>query len=116
MFARLTLAGCIEGEPELHYLPNGAPVVNFVVLMLADSGRVRVHCGLIGKKAEGLAETLAPAQVVIVEGALLADENGDPRTWTDKDSKLHTYFNVRAASVDVVSGDVAVPGQAVLTE
>jgi single-strand DNA-binding protein len=112
MYQRLVLVGNLGRDPEMRYTPNGAAVTSFSV---ATSRRYTTADGqqkeetawfrvsVWGKQAETCNQYLSKGSKVLVEGALVPDENGGPRVWTDKEGKPRASFEVRAVGVKFLS-------------
>lgn len=108
MYQRLVLVGNLGRDPEMRYTPNGTPVTSFSV---ATSRRYTTADGQTkdetlwfrvsawGKLAETCNQYLTKGRSVLVEGALVGDENGGPRVWTGQDGKPRASFEVRAVTV-----------------
>lgn len=102
---KLSLIGRIGKDAELRYSQDGKPVCSFSVAV--DDGysdkksTIWVRCSLWGERAEKLAPHLTKGKPVYVEGNLSHDDNGGPRTWTDKaTNETRTSFECRVTSVE----------------
>jgi len=99
------LQGNLTADPELRYLPNGSPVVNFTV---ADTDRYRdgkgqwvdgstvfmpVRC--FGPSAEHIAEACSRGTSVVVTGRL------STRSWEDDKGGKHSRIECNADNVAV---------------
>jgi len=112
MYQRLILVGNLGRDPEMRYTPNGAAVTS---LSVATSRKYTTADGqqkeetawfrvsVWGKQAESCNQYLTKGSKVLVEGALVPDENGGPRIWTDKEGKPRASFEVRAVGVRFLS-------------
>jgi single-strand DNA-binding protein len=108
MYQRLVLVGRLGRDPEMRYTPQGTPVTSFPV---ATSRKYNTADGQLkeetvwfrisvwGKQGETVNQYLTKGSKVLVEGSLVPDENGGPRTWTDKEGKVRASFEVRAQTV-----------------
>lgn len=134
MYQRIVLVGNLGRDPEMRYTPNGTPVTSFSVATsrryTASDGQMKdetlwFRISVWGKQAETCNQYLSKGRQVLVEGALVGDENGGPRVWVGQDGKARASFEVRAQTVRFLgrregaevgsaapgSGDVpAVPG------
>lgn len=92
----ITIVGNLVADPDLRFVPSGAPVVNFTVASTPrtfdrQSGEWRdgealfLRCTLWRQPAENVAESLTRGARVIVVGRL------KQRTWEDKDSGQKRY-------------------------
>lgn len=108
MLQRIVIIGNLGRDPEMRYTESGQPVTNMSVatnrkytnsageeINLVTWFRVTAW----GKQAEACNEYLAKGKQVYVEGRLIADENGNPRTWSGEDGKQYTSFEINAYAV-----------------
>jgi single-strand DNA-binding protein len=108
MYQRIVLVGNLGRDPEMRYTPQGTPVTSF---SMATSRKYTTADGqakeetawfriqVWGKQGEIVNQYLSKGRRVLVEGTLVADENGGPRIWTDKEGKARASFEVRAQTV-----------------
>jgi len=108
MYQRLVLVGNLGRGPDIRYTPQGTAVSTF---HLATSRKYETSDGtqkeetiwfrvsVWGKQAETVNQYLSRGRQVLVEGALVGDENGNPKIWTGQDGKPRASFEVRAATV-----------------
>ncbi len=108
MYQRLVLVGNLGRDPEMRYTPQGTAVTTFPVASTrryntADGQQkeetVWFRISVWGKQAETVNQYLSKGRQVLVEGALVPDENGGPRIWTGQDGKPRASFEVRAQTV-----------------
>ncbi len=108
MYQRLVLVGNLGRDPEMRYTPQGTAVTTFPVATsrrynTADGQQkeetVWFRVSVWGKQAETVNQYLAKGRQVLVEGALVPDDNGGPRIWTGQDGKPRASFEVRAQTV-----------------
>lgn len=103
------ITGNLTKDPDVRYMPNGNPVLNF---QIASNEYYKKEDGsggnnvtfmpvvLFGKQAETLKEDLHKGVRVLIEGKLSQE------TWTDKDSGAkRSRHKIRAMRVQVLSGD-----------
>ena len=106
MFHKLTIVGNLGKEPELKYTTDGKAVTTFSV---AASNRkdetVWYRITTWDKQAETCNQYLHKGSKVLVEGALKADAQGNPRTYERKDGGgWAASFEVVASAVKFLSG------------
>jgi single-strand DNA-binding protein len=108
MFHKVILVGNLGRDPEMRYTPSGQAVTNLNVAtnrMYTDSNGEQVketvwfRVSVWGKQAEASHQYLRKGRQVLVEGRLVADENGNPRTWTAQDGSTRASFEVSAQTV-----------------
>lgn len=127
MYQKLVLVGNLGRDPEMRYTPQGTPVTSFPVattrkFTTADGTQKEetlwFRISVWGKQAETVQQYLAKGRQVLVEGALVGDENGGPRVWTGNDGKPRASFEVRAQTVRFLGkrDAGAAPGAATSTE
>lgn len=99
---RVILVGRLGNDPELKYLPSGAPVANFniatneVWLDKNNEKQQRTEWHRIvawGKRAEFCGEYLSKGRLVYVEGRLRS------RTWEDRNGNQRTTTEVNAINI-----------------
>lgn len=113
MYHKITIVGNLGRDPELRYTPQGSPVANFSVACnrkRKDGGNAviwfRVACW--GSLAESCNEYLAKGRQVFVEGHLLPDTDGNPKTFTRNDGTVGASYDLTANLVrflDIRSGN-----------
>ena len=105
MFHKLIIAGHCGNEPTMKYTTDGKAVTTFSV---AASNRkdetVWFRVSTWDKQAETCNQYLHKGSKVLVEGALKADAQGNPRTYERKDGTWGASFEVVASSVRFLSG------------
>ncbi len=112
MYQKLILVGNLGRDPELRYSPNGIPIANLSVATnhkrTDPEGETHeetlwFRVAVYGKQAEACNEYLTKGQKVLVEGALVADDKGNPRVYARKDGTYGASFEVRATTVRFLS-------------
>ncbi len=112
MYQKLFLIGNLGRDPELKYSANGIPLANFPIATnhkwTDPEGKLQeetvwFRISVYGKQAEVCSEYLTKGQKVLVEGALVGDENGGPRVYERKDGTHGASFDVRATTVRFLS-------------
>jgi len=105
MFHKLTIVGNLGNEPTMKYTTDGKAVTTFSV---AASNRkdetTWFRVTTWDKQAETCNQYLHKGSKVLVEGALKADAQGNPRTYERKDGGWSASFEVVASSVKFLSG------------
>jgi len=101
------LIGNLGGDPELRYLPNGTGVCNFSLATnrayTKNGEKVKETCwfrvSVWGAQGEACNNYLKRGSKVYIEGRLNPDENGGPRTWTNKEGNAQASYEVTAERV-----------------
>ena len=106
MYQKLLIIGNLGRDPEMKYTTDGKAVTTFSV---AASNRkdetVWFRVTTWDKQAEICNQYLHKGSKVLVEGALKADAQGNPRTYERKDGGgWAASFEVVASSVRFLSG------------
>ena len=106
MYHRITIVGNLGNEPTMRFTTDGKPVTTFSV---AASNRkdetVWYRVSTWDKQAETCNQYLHKGSKVLVEGALKADAQGNPRTYERKDGGgWAASFEVVASAVKFLSG------------
>jgi len=106
MYHKLTIVGNLGSDPIMKYTTDGKAVTTFSV---AASNRkdetVWFRVSTWDKQAETCNQYLHKGSKVLVEGALKADAQGNPRTYERKDGGgWAASFEVVASSVRFLSG------------
>jgi single-strand DNA-binding protein len=108
MLNKQTIIGHLGRDPEMHYTPSGQAVCNFSVASTkswTDKNGERhkqttwTRVSTWGNMAENCSKYLVKGSLVYIEGSPVADENGNPRTWSKNDGSVGTSFEVRAQIV-----------------
>ena len=104
MFHKLIIVGNLGKDP-VKYTTDGKAVTTFSV---AASNRkdetVWFRVSTWDKQAETCNQYLHKGSKVLVEGALKADAQGNPRTYERKDGGWGASFEVTASAVKFLSG------------
>ena len=105
MYHKLTIVGNLGSDPIMKYTTDGKAVTTFSV---AASNRkdetTWFRVSTWDKQAETCNQYLHKGSKVLVEGALKADAQGNPRTYERKDGGWAASFDVVASSVKFLSG------------
>ncbi len=108
MFQKVILVGNLGRDPEMRYTPSGQAVTNLNIATnrrYSDSNgnpveeTVWFRVAVWGRQAETVHQYLRKGRQVLVEGRLVADENGNPRIWTRQDGSPAASFEVNAQTV-----------------
>lgn len=112
MLNKSILIGNLGRDPEMRYTPSGQAVCNFSVATTEtwtskDGERMKrtiwTRVSTWGKSAENCNKYLAKGSLVYIEGRPVADENGNPRTWSKNDGSVGTSFEVNADKIIFLS-------------
>ena len=102
MYHKTTIVGNVGTLRPLQTTPQGKDVLNFTVAVNFDDSVVWYRVSAWGALARSL-RVLTLRSKVLVEGRLLADDRGNPETYTHKSSgQVRAAFNLRADSVQIV--------------
>ncbi len=111
MFHTIILAGNVGKDPEMRYTPSGAAVTSFSVAssrVFKSQGQnvketiwFRVTCW--GRLADFSNNYVKKGQKVLVEGRLVADQAGNPRTFTRNDGTPGASFEITATNLQLLS-------------
>ena len=113
MYQKLIIAGYLGRDPEMRFTKDGTPVANFSVATSRKwTGKDSVkhdettwfRVSAWRKLGEVCAEYLQKGHPVLIEGRLNADENGNPRIWTDKNDNPRASFEITAETVQFLGG------------
>jgi single-strand DNA-binding protein len=97
----------------MRYTPSGQAVTNLSVATnrryTDSSGETReetvwLRVAVWGRQAEVCNQYLSKGRQVLIEGRLVADENGNPRTWTRQDGSTAASFELNAQTVRFLGG------------
>ena len=109
---KLIVTGNLGRDPEMRHALDGTPVTSF---SLASTRRFKTGEGqsqeqttwlsvsVWGKQAEPCHQYLKKGHKVLVEGTLVADDNGYPKIWKGNDGAAHAAFDVRALNVEFLT-------------
>ena len=108
MYQKLIFIGNLGSNPEQRFTPSGDPVTTFSVATSRKYGETDettwFRVSVWGKQAEACSQYLHKGSKVLVEGALKADAQGNPRTYERKDGTWGASFEVVASAVKFLSG------------
>ncbi|HEY6019640.1 MAG TPA: single-stranded DNA-binding protein [Candidatus Paceibacterota bacterium] len=119
MYHTIIIVGNVGKDPEMRYTPSGQAVTSFSVATnrqytRGDGEQVKettwFRIQTWGKQAEICNQYLKKGSKVLVEGRLVSNTEGSPRTWTKQDGSTGATFEVNAATVRFLSShaDLAV--------
>jgi single-strand DNA-binding protein len=112
MYHNIIIAGNLGRDPEMRYTPSGQAVTSFSVAVNddytgRDGNRVKrtiwFRVSTWGKLAETCNNFLAKGRKVLVEGRMVADESGNPRTFQRQDGSTAASFEITAKTVRFLS-------------
>lgn len=111
MFHTIIIVGNVGRDPEMRYTPSGQAVTSFSVATsrnyksqgqpVKETIWFRVTCW--GRQAEVASNYVKKGQKVLVEGRLVADSSGNPRTYTRSDGTIGTSFEITASNLQLLS-------------
>ena len=111
MFHTIIIVGNVGRDPEMRYTPSGQAVTSFSVATsrnyksqgqpVKETIWFRVTCW--GRQAEIASNYVKKGQKVLVEGRLVADASGNPRTYTRSDGTTGTSFEITASNLQLLS-------------
>ena len=113
MYHKITIVGHLGRDVELRYVADGTAVANFSVATSrkynrSDGTQVEETIWFRVSAWRRLAETcnqyLKKGRLVLVEGRLQADDNGNPRTFTRNDGTTGASFELTAREVKFLGG------------
>lgn len=114
MYHTIIIVGNAGRDPEMRYTPSGEPVTNFSVAVSDGFGEKKktiwFRVSAWGKTAESVNSFLKKGHKVLVEGRLLADANGNPRTFQRSDNTTTASFEITANTVRFLSSRGEGPG------
>ena len=111
MFHTIILAGNVGKDPEMRYTPSGAAVTSFSVASsrnyksqgqtIKETIWFRITCW--GRQAEYASNYVRKGHKILVEGRLVADQAGNPRTFTRNDGTPGASFEITATNLQLLS-------------
>ena len=121
MYQKIVVVGYLGRDPEMRYTQDGTPVTNFSVAtsrkynkgdgtQVDETTWFRVSAWR--RLAEVCNEYLQRGRLVLVEGRLNPDENGNPRIWTGNDGEPRASFEITAQTVKFLGGGGGAPALA----
>lgn len=114
MYHTIIIVGNVGRDPEMRYTPSGEAVTNFSVAVSDGFGEKKktiwFRVSAWGKTAESVNSYLKKGNKVLVEGRLVADANGNPRTYQRNDNSTAASFEISANTVRFLSSRGEGPG------
>ena len=111
MFHTIIIVGNVGKDPEMRYTPSGQAVTSFSVAtsrnykskeqMIKETIWFRITCW--GRTAEYASNYVRKGHKILVEGRLVADSTGNPRTYTRSDGTIGTSFEINASNLQLLS-------------
>jgi single-strand DNA-binding protein len=111
-FQTMIFVGNLGRDPEMRYTPSGQAVTNLSVAVsesYTNNNGERVdrtiwfRVSTWGKQAENCNNYLKKGSKVLVEGRLVGDDKGNPRTFQRQDGSYGASFEVSAVTVRFLS-------------
>lgn len=107
MYQHTIIIGRVGKDPEMRYTPTGKPVTNFSVATSSKYGdkeqTIWFRVSTWNKQAEACNQYVRKGMLVMVEGRLNADENGNPKVFTKQDGSAGSNFELTAQNVKFLS-------------
>ncbi|MBR6091152.1 MAG: single-stranded DNA-binding protein [Anaerolineaceae bacterium] len=111
MFHTIIIVGNVGKDPEMRYTPSGQAVTSFSVATsrnyksqgqpVKETIWFRITCW--GRQAEYASNYVRKGSKILVEGRLVADSTGNPRTYTRSDGTIGTSFEITASNLQLLS-------------
>ena len=107
------IVGRLGNDPILRFTPSGQAICNISVATdhsYTDKSGTKVKqvtwfkVATFNKTAENVNQYLKKGSMVLVEGRMNSDENGNPKVWTRQDGSPATSYEVSAQVVKFLSG------------
>ncbi|MBN2554800.1 MAG: single-stranded DNA-binding protein [Anaerolineales bacterium] len=108
MYHTIIVVGNLGRDPEMRYTPSGQAVTNFSIASTRRysdrNGEQReetvwFRISVWGKQAEVCNQYLSRGRQVLIEGRLVPDDNGNPRTFQRQDGTTGASFEINAQMV-----------------
>ena len=113
MFHTIIIVGNVGRDPEMRYTPAGQAVTSFSVATsrtyksqgqpVKETIWFRVTCW--GRMAETVNNYVKKGEKVLIEGRLVADQSGNPRTYTRNDGTTGTSFEINATNLRLLTNN-----------
>lgn len=112
MFQQTIIVGSVGKDPEMRYTPSGQAVTNFSVAANSQytskggelvKKTIWFRVSTWGKQAEVMKKYVTKGMKVMVVGALIADNDGNPKTFTKGDGTAGANFEINAQTVRFLS-------------
>lgn len=107
MYQLTIIIGRVGKDPEMRYTPTGKPVTNFSVATSSKYGdnekTTWFRVSTWNKQAEACNQYVRKGMLVMVEGTLNADENGNPKVFQKQDGSAGSSFELTAQNVKFLS-------------
>ena len=113
MFHTIIIVGNVGRDPEMRYTPAGQAVTSFSVATsrtyksqgqpVKETIWFRVTCW--GRMAETASNYVKKGEKVLIEGRLVADQSGNPRTYMRNDGTTGASFEINATNLRLLSSN-----------
>ncbi len=106
-FAKVTVVGNLGADPELRYMPSGAPVTSFSVCANerrtgSDGQKTEKQlwfkANVFGNSAEAVAQHLKKGDPVYLEGRI------NPELWKGRDGETRLTMSINTSDVQFLAG------------
>ena len=113
MFHTIIIVGNVGRDPEMRYTPAGQAVTSFSVATsrtyksqgqpVKETIWFRVTCW--GRMAETASNYVKKGEKVLIEGRLVADQSGNPRTYMRNDGTTGASFEINATNLRLLTNN-----------
>ena len=113
MFHTIIIVGNVGRDPEMRYTPAGQAVTSFSVATsrtyksqgqpVKETIWFRVTCW--GRMAETASNYVKKGEKILIEGRLVADQSGNPRTYMRNDGTTGASFEINATNLRLLSSN-----------
>lgn len=119
MYQKVLLIGNVgRDDPILRYTADGTPVASFSMATnetwgSGDDKKQKTtwwKCSCWRRLGEIANEYVKPGALVMVEGTVVADENGNPRVWKSNSGEAKSGFELNVSTLRLLGGKRDVEG------
>lgn len=106
MYQKITMIGFVGNKDEPKYTPQGTQVARFSIAANTGYGDKKkvmwAFVSAFGKTAEFIEKYVHVGNVVMVEGEMRPDENGNPRVYTSKSGTTSATYEITARDIKLM--------------
>lgn len=106
MYQKLSIIGYVGSKDDAKFLPTGTQVARFSIAATSGYGDKKttlwVFVSAFGKLAEIVEKYVHKGNLIMVEGELRPDENGNPRIYTSKQGNPGSNFEMIARDIKLL--------------
>ena len=106
MYQKLTLIGYVGTKDDAKYTPAGSQVARFSIAATSGYGDKKrtmwVFVSAFGKTAEFAEKYVHTGNLLMVEGEMRPDDNGNPRIYTNKSGSPATSYEMIARDIKLM--------------